>query len=641
MIYWLTFGSSLLLCWLSLPLIRKYSFKAGWVSLPRTDRWHRTPTPTMGGIAIFLAVFSGVFLALIFLVFLTPASSAKELPAPGVLFKAWGFLIGSIFIFFLGWYDDVKHISPPAKLIGQIIAAAIVISLGYTTHFFTPKISNNLVAQLPNTVLTFIWLVGITNAINLLDNMDGLAGGISFITTLLLGYLFWRAGNYSLVLVCAAISGSLIGFLIFNYPPASIFMGDSGSMFLGFTLACLAIVRQPQASNVFGVLGVPTLLFLLPILDTILVALTRLLRGESPLQGGRDHTSHRLIAFGLTEHQTLWFLYATAIFSGVVAIAIEAIGYWLSLVLVPVVVVGLALTAAYLGGMKLSEPGLSPKSDQGQPVLALNPAARRRNPLMRVIVNLTYKRRILEVILDFVIIVLAFYMAFLTRYSLQLSNIRLVLFSQALPVVLVVTYLVLFLNSIYKGVWRYISTDDFLQYLKAAIIAAMFSAVCVYLLYYLNTEVQKTSPWTAYSPTLFLLYAIFLFLGLSATRSSFKVLDRFAVMRNRKTGERVVILGTGSTGEMALRWILMNPEMNYHPIGFIEEDPLLAGRTIHGVAILGDMQLLSSLLAEQQVDGVILVQGSTMQASCADAVKLAQEKGCWVRRFSLEFELME
>ena len=151
------------------------------------------------------------------------------------------FIMISIFIFFLGWYDDVKHISPPAKLIGQIIAAAIVISLGYTTHFFTPKISNNLVAQLPNTVLTFIWLVGITNAINLLDNMDGLAGGISFITTLLLGYLFWRAGNYSLVLVCAAISGSLIGFLIFNYPPASIFMGDSGSMFLGFTLACLAI----------------------------------------------------------------------------------------------------------------------------------------------------------------------------------------------------------------------------------------------------------------------------------------------------------------------------------------------------------------------------------------------------------------
>ena len=130
-------------------------------------------------------------------------------------------------------------------------------------------------------------------------------------------------------------------------------MGDSGSLFLGFTLAVLAIARQPQASNVFAITGVPTLLFLLPILDTTLVTLTRLLRGQSPVMGGQDHTSHRLIAFGFSERQTLMVLYTVAIASGVVAIAIETIDYWLSLILVPTVVIVLALLVAYLARMKV------------------------------------------------------------------------------------------------------------------------------------------------------------------------------------------------------------------------------------------------------------------------------------------------
>ena len=183
--------------------------------------------------------------------------------------------------------------------------------------------SNEILAQLPNIVLTFFWLVGITNAINLLDNMDGLAGGISLITALILSYFFWQAGNFSLFLFSMALAGALLAFLIFNYPPASIFMGDSGSLFIGFTLAALAIAQRPQASNVFAVMAVPTLLFLLPILDTSLVTITRLLRGQSPAQGGSDHTSHRLVAFGLSERQTLSVLYGVAIFSGILAAALE------------------------------------------------------------------------------------------------------------------------------------------------------------------------------------------------------------------------------------------------------------------------------------------------------------------------------
>ncbi|NJN44816.1 MAG: undecaprenyl/decaprenyl-phosphate alpha-N-acetylglucosaminyl 1-phosphate transferase [Anaerolineae bacterium] len=257
-------------------------------------------------------------------------------------------IVGWVCLYFgVGLYDDFKPLTPTAKVGFQIIAAGIVVFSGYRTGFFD--------IELLNILITMIWLVGITNAINLLDNMDGLAGGISFITAVFLCFFFWRIpGQEAFLLLALALAGGILGFLVFNFPPASIFMGDSGSLFLGFTLAALAIARKPQASNVFAVMSVPTLIFLLPILDTTFVAFTRLLRGQSPTQGGRDHTSHRLVAFGLSERQAVLILYALAFGSGAVGAVIESIDYTLGLVLIPVVVLSAALLAAYLGTSKSS-----------------------------------------------------------------------------------------------------------------------------------------------------------------------------------------------------------------------------------------------------------------------------------------------
>jgi UDP-GlcNAc:undecaprenyl-phosphate GlcNAc-1-phosphate transferase len=311
----------------------------GLVVQPRQDRWHRKPTPILGGVAILAAFLVGLI-----------ANLALN-HAWGQM--SWGLLAGSALMFGLGIYDDLHPMSPAAKLVGQILAATLAISLGYTSTFFSPRIANEILAHLPNILFTFFWLVGITNAINLLDNMDGLAGGISLVTAGILAYFFWRAGSQGLLWVCLALAGATLGFLFYNFPPATIFMGDSGSLFLGFTLAVLAIAHQQQASNVLAVLGVPTLLFLLPILDTTLVTFTRLLRGQSPAQGGRDHTSHRLIAFGLSERQALMVLYAVALISGILAAALESLNYWLSLALAPFLIVSLALITAYLGRVKV------------------------------------------------------------------------------------------------------------------------------------------------------------------------------------------------------------------------------------------------------------------------------------------------
>jgi UDP-GlcNAc:undecaprenyl-phosphate/decaprenyl-phosphate GlcNAc-1-phosphate transferase len=334
-LYLTAFFSALTLSLLLTPLSRILSIKTGRVAAPREDRWHNRPTPTLGGTAMFVAFMLPV------LGLLAWGGGWSE--------ARWGLLGGAVLMFGLGLLDDFKPVRPAVKLVGQAIAAALVVMAGDLIDFFPWDFAN--------VVLTFLWLVGITNAINLLDNMDGLAGGIALIAAGFLGYFFWRAENPYLLAVALTLAGSVLGFLIFNFPPARTFMGDNGSLFLGFTLAALAVVHRPRASDVFSVMGVPILLFLLPILDTALVTVTRLLRGQSPVLGGTDHTSHRLIAFGLSERQAVLALYAVGLISGLVGAALEALNYSLSLALIPLLLIILAVLTAYLMKVKVAPGG--------------------------------------------------------------------------------------------------------------------------------------------------------------------------------------------------------------------------------------------------------------------------------------------
>jgi UDP-GlcNAc:undecaprenyl-phosphate GlcNAc-1-phosphate transferase len=597
-------GIAFLTALVLIPVVRQLSIRYGYVAVPRADRWNTRPTATLGGIGIFLALQISLL-----------AGSAltglwSQVP--------WGILAGALIIFLLGLFDDFRQITPPAKLVGQILAAAVVVAFGYTTKFFTPKIANSLIAQIPNILLTFVWLVGITNAINLLDNMDGLAGGIAFIASAFLAFFFWRANDPGLMLVALSMAGAVFGFLVFNWPPASIFMGDSGSLSLGFTLAALAIARQAQASNVFAVMGVPTLLFLLPILDTTFVTFTRLLRGQSPAQGGRDHTSHRLVAFGLSERQTLVVLYSIAILSGVVGIGLEALSYWLSLIFVPLLVVSLAILVAYLGRVKI--------------VQATRDANGRSGAITRFMVEITYRRRILEVILDFFLIGIAYYLAFLTYQGFFLDNRTFSLFLQTLPVALVGAYVAFFTVGVYRGVWRYVGLDDLLRFGEVSLLSSLLTVLGIFAF-------RHPDP---YSPVLFVLFGLFLFMGLAASRSSFRVLDLFSGQQARVGEQRVLICGAGDEGEMALRWILMNPQLDYRPVGFLDDDPFMFGRKIHGVEVLGNLSQVSRILAERQVQGMIITASARRDDELEKRlVEICHQHQCWVRSLRLEFELLD
>src|SRR5437660_3541275 len=258
------------------PVVRMLARRFGFVAKPKIDRWHKKPTAMMGGVAIWLAVIT-TYLGLV--------------PHTG---QSWVVIGSASFLFLVGLLDDWLHIKPYQKLIGQVIGAAIVVNYGLVLPW-----TRSLPA---NMVITIFWLIGITNAVNLLDNMDGLATGIAAIASGFLTLNFITSNQPTEALMLAGFAAALIGFLIYNSNPASIFMGDSGSMFIGFFLASSALINiSGGRSRTLVVLAVPILVLFIPIFDATFVTILRKLSGRAASQGGRDHTSHRLVAIGLSE----------------------------------------------------------------------------------------------------------------------------------------------------------------------------------------------------------------------------------------------------------------------------------------------------------------------------------------------------
>jgi UDP-GlcNAc:undecaprenyl-phosphate GlcNAc-1-phosphate transferase len=577
------------------PVVRWYGIRVGKVAIPRSDRWNKNPTPTLGGVGMFIS-FTLAILAL----WLIGADH-------NMFQQRWSIFVGVVIMFAVGLYDDFRPINPPTKLIFQILSATLVIFFGGNTiNFFRWPIAN--------IILTFFWLVGLTNAFNLLDNMDGLAGGVSFIAAIFLSIFFWRTGYQDLLVISMTLAGSILGFLVFNFPPAKIFMGDSGSMLLGFSLAALAIARRTQASNVLAIVGVPILVFLLPIIDTSLVTITRILRGQSPATGGRDHTSHRLVAFGLSERQAVLILYLITIVSGLASIGIEAWDYDLSLVLIPILLIVLALFVAYLARMKVV-------SDDETAT----------NGITRFITNLTFKRRLFEIIFDLLLIGVSYYLAFWTRFGLNMTTTSMDLFLLSWPVALGISYGSFYLFGIYKGVWRYIGINDLLRYVGAAIVSGVFSWLINRMIF----------PGQAFTTDVFLLFILYLLIGLAGSRSSFIVLDRlYAQHISLPKQENILLYGAEDAGEIALRWILRNPSMGYSVVGFLDDDAMKWGSNIHGVNILGDFSKLDQYIEEKQIKGVIATTESLLHSQAGEKLlSNCKNRGIWVRVLRLDFEL--
>ncbi|HLY26767.1 MAG TPA: MraY family glycosyltransferase [Aggregatilineales bacterium] len=305
------------------PLTRQIARRFGVVDTPSSRKVHQTPIPLMGGLAIY-----GAFIIAL------------------VLFRGWpkyvaeltGILISTTWLAFIGLLDDRMDLRPWVKFPAQALAAIIVIAIGISVDLPIPPFFNWLI--------TFVWIVGIINAINFLDNMDGLAAGLSAICALFMLILAVLNGQYFVAPLAAALCGSAVGFLIYNFNPATTFMGDMGSMVLGFILAVLGIKLSFPHETLAGTWYIPIIVMGLPVFDTTLVVFTRLHEGRSPLVGGRDHTSHRLVSMGLSHRLAVITLYGVCILLGLASIAASEAPVSLSnLIAVVIAALGLGLFA--------------------------------------------------------------------------------------------------------------------------------------------------------------------------------------------------------------------------------------------------------------------------------------------------------
>ena len=573
------------------PVVRAFARRRGFVARPKIDRWHQQPTAMMGGVAIWLAVVI-TYLA--------------SVPHTG---QGWVVVGAASFLFLVGLVDDLIHVKPYQKLIGQVIGAAIVVNYGLVLPW-----TRSLPA---NMVITIFWLIGITNAINLLDNMDGLATGTAAIASGFLTFNFVAGNQTTEALMLAVFAAALLGFLVYNSHPASIFMGDCGSMFIGFFLASAALVNVSggRSRSFIPVLAVPILVLFIPIFDTTFVTILRKLSGRAASQGGRDHTSHRLVALGMSERRAVLMLYGLAALSGLLAITVRELKADVSIALVAAFTVALTLLGVYLAGVKAYD-----EEEQAR--------AAREKPLFTFLIDFSYKRRIFEVLLDVILIVLAYWSAYAIKFEPFSSSPAWKLFLRTLPVLVVVRLAAFLLFGVYRGIWRYTSIDDLMAFTKAVAAGSVVSMVIVLFKF----------RFQGFSRAVFVIDALMMLMLLAGSRMAFRLFRQVLPATRGDTHQRVLIYGAGDAGELLLRELLNNRELHYAPVGFMDDDPKKQGKVIHGFRVFGGNGLLKKIISEQRIEQVLISSPRISEERIREILRECEAHNIELKRMSIKID---
>src|SRR5689334_9575898 len=588
----LTVAASFCLALILTPVVRYFARRFGFVAVPKTDRWHKQPTAMLGGVAIWLSV---VIVSLTFLLHIT---YGKEI------------FLASSFLFLVGLIDDLIHVKPYQKLIGQILGAAYVVYYGLSLPWTGSKIINMAFA--------IFWLIGITNAINLLDNMDGLASGIAIIAAAFLALSFFNTGQYAEASILIIFAGGLVGFLVYNSNPASIFMGDCGSMFVGFFLASSALINVSggRSRSFLPVLAVPILVLFIPIFDTTFVTVLRKRSGRAASQGGRDHTSHRLVALGMSERNAVLMLYGFAGLSGLLAILVQRARLDVSLAAIAGFTILLTLVGVYLAAVKVY--------DESEADLAF-----KEKQLYAFLIDLSYKRRIFEVLLDVVLIILSYWASYAINFPA--NSLAWQLFIRTLPVLVFMKMSVFLVMGVYRGLWRYTSMSDLIVFGKAVVLSSVASLILILFAF----------RFEGYSRKVFAIDAVLMFLLLAGSRLAFRLFRQLLPAVSKNDGRRVLIYGAGDAGELLLRELRNNRALQLAPIGFLDDDPAKSGKVIHGLRVFGGNGDLGNVCTQHEVHEVVISSMKMTEERVQEVLRTCSERKIKVKRMRITIEAVE
>jgi UDP-GlcNAc:undecaprenyl-phosphate GlcNAc-1-phosphate transferase len=560
-------GVSLVAALIFTPLARAVARRVGAVTQPSCDRWQKQPTPLFGGIAIALATAAGLVTATL----LVGDGWAVRLAAAGAR-PLLGLAASALLMLILGLVDDLVKLRPPVKFLFQILAGVLLLSFGgvlQVTSWYVVNIG-----------ATLFWFIALTNAFNLLDGLDGIAAGVAAIASFFLGLTFARQGAWVHAALTWSLAGAAIGFLRYNFHPASIFLGDAGSLFLGAALAGVVVTAPHQASaNLVSVLFVPLAIVAVPLLDTVLVTVTRTLSGRSISQGGLDHSTYRLIALGLTERQVALLLYGFAIAGGMVAILLTWLDHGLGFLLGAAFLVAMSLLAAYVGRIQ-SGPATQ---------------VRLMKPGTLLVRNLFYRRRLAEILLDVVLITLAYYGAYRLRFDGLLPPAYAAAFEATVGLVIALNILALTLFGVYHAPWEYAGILDVYRMVGAILLSG--AALFAYAVW--------RAPVLAHSHSIIYIGTLLTMGLVLASRLSFKSLELIRQRFGRK-GARVLIYGADAGGELTLRELRNHGDLGLRPVCFVDDDARRHGAEIHGIPIVAGFDRLEWVVARYRIDTIVI-----------------------------------
>jgi UDP-GlcNAc:undecaprenyl-phosphate GlcNAc-1-phosphate transferase len=568
------------------------------VAVPTDERWHDLPTPTFGGIGIYAGFVAGILLSL--------AVGAVDWSS-----ELGGILLGVTIVFVAGLVDDLWRLSPIAKLAAQVVAAVVVIASGLNVEI----VANDVLAW----SIGLLWLVGITNAFNLLDNMDGLAATLAVVACAYFAVDAVTEHSNDTVLVLALSLGlACAGFLPFNLRPqrgAAVFMGDSGSQLIGFGLASLALAASwTVAGTTVATILLPLLVLAIPILDTTLVTIARLVEKRPVTQGGRDHTSHRLVYYGLSETKAVLLLAIVASAIGATGLAYNVLDNGrLTAVGVLVTFVLLVQFGSFLSDLEeRSRRGIEGPEPSLWRALVFEP------------------RRLVEVFVDFVLICASF----LASYVLAVGGFGTVfersVYLSALPILLASRYVLFVALGVYRRVWRFATARDALP----IAVGCIASSGIAYLV------LVALRPIGSFPATeIFVVDAVLCTLLVGGSRLALRLLPE---MRGRRLPRRrVLVAGAGRAGRSLVRELRETHEAQV--VGFLDDNPRVRRRRILGISVVGSLDEADRAIASTRAEEVLVTIPDAPSDRLDTVVRAAEtaEIPCRMVRRNVEYSRPE
>lgn len=580
------------------PLVIRGAHAMDWLAYPQSDRWHTTPTALMGGIAIYSAATLAVLIC---------ASGAGP-------WWVWG---GATIMFVTGLVDDLYDVQPVGKLLAQVAATGLLLSGGYA---FGPDWPFWIAVP-----VTFLWVIGVTNALNLLDNMDGLAAGIAAIVAGVLAVFALLVDSTLGGTIGFVAAGAAGGFLIFNFKPARIFMGDCGSLFLGYVIAAVTLIVQNEAGaamHTWAAYLIPVAALAVPIFDTTFVTAARTLAGRPVAEGGRDHTSHRLVFLGLSERHAVLVLYGISLLAGGLALTFLFVEARLFYALFMFAGVGLAVFGIYLGRANVYRENEKPIT----PTIDKSPLASSWMQLPRAVMGAHWKL-IFGALADLLLVVASFICAYYLRFENGAPPAHEVLLERALPVVAFLKIAVFYVMGLYQSIWRHAGTPELIRVLKATAL----SSLLVFVVLSLWFGVGRLSTAALFIDWMLVTIAV------TAVRFGFRGLRNYLAFR-RKNGRRTLLYGAGDAGVLVLREIRHNAELGLTPVGFVDDDAFKQGQVVQGVDVLGTGEELAQICREHEVEEVLITSFRLSETRKRAIARLCREMDLSCHQFYFTFE---